>query len=137
MKHTRTRRGFTLIELMVVILILAILAALIVPRVIGHSTDAKRAKAASDIAELKSALNRFRLTCDRFPTTEEGLIALKEGSDIKGWNGPYLENITVDPWQFDYVYEDLGGDQFSVVSYGADNSPGGEGENADVGDVTE
>lgn len=137
MKQTRTRRGFTLIELMVVILILAILAALIVPRVIGHSTDAKRAKAASDIAEIKSALNRFRLTCDRYPTTEEGLGALTTGGDIKGWNGPYLEKITTDPWQNDYVYEDLGSDQFSVVSYGGDGAPGGEGENADVGDTTE
>lgn len=132
MKHTRTRRGFTLIELMVVILILASLAALIVPKVIGHSADAKRAKAASDIAEIKSALSRFRLTCERYPTTEEGLGALLQGNDIKGWNGPYLEKITVDPWQNDYVYEDLGSDNVSVVSYGSDGAPGGEGEAQDV-----
>jgi general secretion pathway protein G len=134
MKNKTLRKGFTLIELMVVILILAILAALIVPRVIGHSGDAKRAKAASDIAEIKNGLDRFRLQCDRYPTTEEGLQALMSGQDIQGWRGPYLSKMVNDPWQGEYVYEDLGNDTYSVMSYGADGQPGGEGEAEDVGD---
>jgi len=126
MRNRRNRKGFTLIELMVVILILAILAALIVPRVIGHSSDAKRSKATADIAEIKNALNRFRLACDRYPTTEEGLDVLVDGQDIQGWRGPYLEKLVTDPWQNPYVYEDNGNDTFLVMSYGRDGSEGGE-----------
>lgn len=133
MKNKSLRKGFTLIELMVVILIIAILAALIVPRVIGHTTDAKRAKAASDISEIRNALNRFRLACDRYPTSEEGLYVLVDGGDIQGWRGPYLEKLVTDPWQNEYVYEEMGNDTFTVVSYGGDNAPGGEGEAEDVG----
>ncbi|MBX7134915.1 MAG: type II secretion system major pseudopilin GspG [Fimbriimonadaceae bacterium] len=131
-------RGFTLIELLVVILILAILAALIVPRVINRTGDAKRAKAASDIAVLTSALNQFRLDCDRFPSTEEGLDALRvQPGDVRGWRGPYLERaLPPDPWGNAYVYEypGAGGDDtFVIVSYGADGAPGGEGDSADIG----
>jgi general secretion pathway protein G len=134
----RRSRGFTLIELLVVILILAILAALIVPRVINRTGDAKRAKAASDIAVLTSALNQFRLDCDRFPTTEEGLDALRvQPGDVTGWRGAYLEKaIPPDPWGNPYVYEypgPGGDDTFTVVSYGADGAPGGEGDASDIG----
>ncbi|MEQ1823751.1 MAG: type II secretion system major pseudopilin GspG [Fimbriimonadaceae bacterium] len=130
----RKSKGFTLIELLVVILILAILAALIVPRVIGRTTDAKRAKAASDIKTLKTALNNFRLDCDRYPETEEGLAALTQApADTNGWRGPYIERISPDPWQSEYIYELVGDDQVSIVSYGKDGAPGGEGESADVG----
>jgi general secretion pathway protein G len=134
LRHPR-RRGFTLIELLVVILILAILAALIVPRVVNKTGDAKRAKAASDIQSLRSTLNNFRLDCDRFPTTEEGLDALRtEPADIRGWRGPYLDKpIPPDPWGNPYVYEDLGNDSITVVSYGSDGAPGGEGDASDVG----
>lgn len=134
MKYKTFRKGFTLIELMVVILILAILAALIVPRVIGHSGDAKRAKAASDIAEIKNGLDRFRLQCDRYPTTEEGLLALMQGQDIQGWRGPYLSKMVNDPWGSEYIYEDLGNDTYTVISYASDGQAGGEGEAEDVGD---
>lgn len=134
----RRRRAFTLIELLVVILILAILAALIVPRVISRTSDAKRAKAASDIAVLTSALSQFRLDCDRFPTTEEGLEALRiQPAEVNGWRGPYIEKpIPPDPWGNAYVYEypGAGGDDtFIIASYGADGAPGGEGDAADVG----
>src|SRR5512141_2067264 len=101
------RRGFTLVELMVVVLIIAALAALIVPRVIGRQADAYRAKAAADIAQLDSALQQFRLDNDRYPTTEEGLNALRTApQDVRNWRGPYLQKpLPPDPWGFPYVYE--------------------------------
>ena len=134
---TRQKSAFTLIELLVVILILAISAALIVPRLISRAGEAKIAKAASDIATLSSALSQFRLDCDRFPTTEEGLDALRtQPSDVKGWR-VYLEKpIPADPWGNPYVYEYPGSggeDTYTLLSYGKDGAPGGEGENQDIG----
>lgn len=135
---SRRRSAFTLIELLVVILILAILAALIVPRVVGRTSDAKRAKAASDIASLGKALSQFRLDCDRYPTTEEGLDALRtQPGEVRGWRGPYIEKaIPPDPWGNPYIYEYPGStdDSYFLISYGADGAPGGEGDNADVGE---
>ncbi|MHB8637283.1 MAG: type II secretion system major pseudopilin GspG [Fimbriimonadaceae bacterium] len=135
-----TRLGFTLIELLVVIVILGILAALIVPRVMGHTGEAKVATATSNIASLKSALETFRLNCDRYPTTEEGLAALvtaPSGLETK-WHGPYLDTVPQDPWQHDYVYQSPGpsgnADSFTITSYGADGVEGGSGENADITD---
>ena len=102
----RRKKAFTLIELLVVILILAILAALIVPRVVNKTSDAKRSKAASDISSLHTALNSFRLDCDRFPTSEEGLTALRsQPADVPGWRGPYLDKpLPPDPWGNEYYY---------------------------------
>src|SRR5262244_820133 len=117
----RQRRAFTLIELLVVILILAILAALIVPRVVGRTSDAKRAKAASDIATLTSLLQQYRVDNDKYPTTEQGLNALRvQPSDASNWRGPYTtKDIPTDPWGNEYVYESPGsnGDDFDIVSY--------------------
>ncbi|MBS1714236.1 MAG: type II secretion system major pseudopilin GspG [Armatimonadetes bacterium] len=131
----RRKKAFTLIELLVVILILAILAALIVPRVVNKTSDAKRSKAASDISSLHTALNNFRLDCDRFPTSEEGLAALRsQPADVPGWRGPYLDKpLPPDPWGNEYYYENTGNDNFVVMSYGADGAPGGEGDGMDVG----
>lgn len=134
----RMRRGFTLIELLVVILIIAILAALIVPRVIGKTSDAKIAAAKADLSTLSNAINNFRLDCDRFPTTAEGLQALVvQPSDCPGWKGPYIgsKTLPVDPWHNDYHYEYPGpdGDQsFLLESYGSDGAQGGDGEAADI-----
>ena len=133
----RKWRGFTLIELLVVILILAILAALVVPRFIGRADDAKRAKAIADIATLSGELEKFRLDCDRYPTTEEGLNALRvQPADIKGWRGPYITySVPPDPWGFEYFYEYPGAngdDSFALMSYGQDGQPGGSGNAADV-----
>ena len=133
---SNARRAFTLIELMVVILILAILAALIVPRVVGRTGDAKRAKAASDIATMSSLLQQYRIDNDRFPTTEDGLNALRvQPSDARNWRGPYTSKaIPVDPWGNEYVYESPGPDDqdFLILSYGEDGAPGGEGDAADI-----
>lgn len=131
--NKKNRKGFTLIELLVVILILAILAALIVPRLIGRTDDAKRAKAMSDIKELESALDRFRMDADRYPTDEEGLdVLLTRPSDVNVWNGPYVPRIPPDPWQNPYLYRNLGNDQIEVMSYGADGAEGGDGNAADI-----
>lgn len=135
------RKGFTLIELLVVILILAILAALIVPRFINQAADAKRAKAAADIATLSGVLNRYRLDNDRYPQSDEGLQALRTApADAKGWRGPYLDKaIPPDPWGNEYVYNypgPEGEDTFEIVSYGDDGQVGGEGNAADISSVT-
>ena len=129
-------RGFTLIELMVVVMIIAILAALIVPRVVQRQSDAMRAKASSDISELDAALQQYHLDNDGYPTTEEGLAALRTApQSAKNWRGPYLQKpIPPDPWQNPYVYQCPGpsGQDFIVESYGKDGQPGGDGDAADV-----
>lgn len=132
----RNRRAFTLIEMLVVVLILAILAALIVPRVVNRAGEAKRAKAASDIATLSSLLQQYRVDNDKFPTTDQGLSALRmQPSDAPNWKGPYTsKELPPDPWGNEYVYESPGpdGQDYLILSYGADGAPGGEGDDADV-----
>ncbi|MBI4683144.1 MAG: type II secretion system major pseudopilin GspG [Nitrospirae bacterium] len=129
-------KGFTLIELMVVMIILGLLAALVVPRMFGRVGQAKQNAASSQIELLGTALDSFRLDVGRYPTTAEGLAALvTQTSGIENWNGPYLKKIEVplDPWNNPYVYESPGknGD-YDIYSYGADKAEGGEGENADI-----
>ena len=135
---TRIRQGFTLIELMLVILIIGILAALIVPRVIGRAGEAKVAKAQSDIAALHAMLEHFHLDNDRFPTTQEGLEALHtQPNGLPNWKGPYTDKISSDPWSNEYHYEypgTNGKDSFTLLSYGSDGAPGGEGDAADIVD---
>ena len=133
----KKRSGFTLIELMIVILIIAVLAAMIVPRLMTRVDDAKAAKAMSDLATYNTLLDVFRNDCDRYPTTEEGLDALRnQPGDAAGWRGPYLTKpISLDPWNNPYVYEwpgPYGDDSFSLYSYGADGAPEGEGKNMDI-----
>ena len=132
----RSRRGFTLIELLVVILILSILAALIIPRLISRTSDAKRAKAASDIATLSSLLQQYQLDNGKFPATEDGLQALvTKPSDAPNWKGPYsTKGISNDPWGAPYVYQAPGpaGQDFLITCYGSDGQPGGDGDAADI-----
>lgn len=133
------RKGFTLIELLVVILILAILAALIVPQLVNRAGQAKVASAKTDISTLSSMLQTFRLDCDRFPTTEEGLNALRVApSDVQGWKGPYsTKDIPKDPWGNEYMYQSPGSsgdDSFNLMSYGADGQEGGTGDAEDITD---
>jgi general secretion pathway protein G len=132
----RLRRGFTLIELLVVILILSILAALIIPRLVSRTSDAKIAAAKSDIATLTSLLQQYRVDNDKYPTTEEGLQALRtQPSDASSWKGPYTDKeIPSDPWGNPYVYQSPGpdGQDYEIISYGADGAPGGDGDATDI-----
>ena len=138
-KH-RKQAGFTLIELMVVVVILAILAGLIIPRFMGETDKAKQAKAKMQIESLESALKMYKLDNGSYPTTEQGLKALVEtptvGNLPKNWRqGGYLEKgkVPKDPWDNEYVYVSPGshGD-FDLSSLGADGEPGGEGFDKDI-----
>lgn len=133
-------RGFTLIELMVVIVILGILAGLIVPRIMGRPEEARRMKARVQIESIETALRLYHLDNGFYPSTEQGLQALVEPPSVgqlpRRWReGGYLERgrVPKDPWDNDYVSLSPGlhGD-FDLMSYGADGRPGGEGADADI-----
>jgi general secretion pathway protein G len=131
-------RGFTLIEVMVVVVILAILAGIIVPRIMGRPEEAKRIKAQVDIKAIEEALNLYKLDNGSYPITEQGLEALVKKPETapippKWKEGGYLPKAPKDPWGRDYQYLSPGehGD-FDLSSLGADGEPGGEGKDADV-----
>ncbi len=129
------QRGFTLFEILVVITILGLLAALVGPRLFGKVSMAKLKAAKAQIELFGTALDTFRLDVGRYPTMEEGLKALREKpSGAEAWQGPYLpKEIPVDPWGKPYIYKCPGehGD-YDLFSYGLDGTEGGEGENQDV-----
>lgn len=131
-----SRRGFTLIELIVVIVVLGLLAGLVVPRLFKHVGQARAATAKAQIAAFQTALGVYKLDTGTFPATEQGLQALRvPPAGIKNWNGPYLpKDIPLDPWGNAYLYRYPGqqGDEPEIISYGADGQEGGEGENADI-----
>jgi len=135
----RRPRGFTLIEIMVVVVIMSILAVLVVPKLIGRTDDARIVAARQDIATIVQALKLYRLDNHRYPTTEQGLAALiakpESGPPASGWKaGGYLDKLPKDPWGTPYQFLSPGirGD-VDVFSYGADGQPGGEGNDADIG----
>ena len=131
--------GFTLIEIMVVVIIIGLLAAVIVPNVIDKVDQARVSKAKQDIQAIDTALTMFRLDNSKYPTTEQGLQALvTQPTDptIRHWRpGGYLPRMSKDPWGNDYQYINPGqhSKDYDVFTLGADNQPGGEGTNADVG----
>ena len=131
----RRQRGFTLVEILVVVIILGLLVALVGPRLWGRVSMAKQKAAKAQIELFGTALDTYRLDLGRYPTTEEGLKALREKpSGAEGWQGPYLpKEIPVDPWNKAYLYKCPGehGD-YDLISYGLDGTEGGEGENQDV-----
>ena len=131
----RAARGFTLIEMLVVIAIIALLAGLVGPAVMDRLGGAKSKTAAIQIADLDKALEIFKLDVGRYPTNAEGLQALvTKPASAGGWNGPYLKGgLPLDPLGNAYRYANPGPNGgLQSLSLGADNAPGGEGENADV-----
>lgn len=129
--------AFSLIEIMVVVVILGILAATIIPKFIGSTHDAKVSTARSNIATLESAVERFYIHMDRYPTNEEGLDVLVNppSGEQEQWRGPYIEMLRPDPWGVPYRYNTPGnhGRSYEIWSQGADKADGGEGEAADIG----
>ena len=134
------QRGFTLIELMVVIVILGILAGLIIPRIMGRPEEARRMKARVQIESIETALKLYKLDNGSYPSTEQGLQALVEAPSVgqlpRAWrDGGYLEKgrVPKDPWDNEFIYLSPGvNSDFDLISYGADGEPGGEDMNKDV-----
>ncbi len=137
----KNQKGFTLIEIMVVVIILGLLAGLVLPRILGQEEKAKVETAKVQIRSLENALSLFKLDNGFYPTTDQGLDALIKKPEVgrvpqKWREGGYLKpaRIPKDPWGKDFVYLSPGneGREYDIISYGADNEPGGDGNNADI-----
>jgi general secretion pathway protein G len=134
-RQSSIRKGFTLIELMVVVVILGILATMVVPKVLSKPEQARRTKAKVDIRSIQSALALFKTDTGRFPTTGEGLQALVTNPGLKGYSSDgYLERAPMDPWGNKYLYISPGvhSKDYDLKSCGKDGEEGGTGEDADI-----
>lgn len=138
----RSRRegdsGVTLIEMMIVLVIIGIIAAVVVPNVIGRPDEARVTVAKTDIRSIGSALELYRLDNREYPTTQQGLLALAKEPTLSprpaNWaKGGYLPQVPVDPWGHDYVYRSPGENgRYDIISFGADGKPGGDGVDSDL-----
>jgi len=134
-QHRKLHSGFTLIEIIIVVIIMSLIAALVVPRLFKKTEKAKQQIAKTQIIMLENAIKMFKLDTGRYPTTKEGLAALlEEPEGTANWDGPYLEKgLPKDPWGRLYLYEYPGKNYtFEITSLGADGKEGGEGEDKDV-----
>ena len=134
--HKSRERGFTLVEILVVITIIALIMSLVGPRVLNYLTESKVKAARIQIQSFSSALDLLYLDTGRYPSSAEGLVALvKPTSGLQGWNGPYLKggSLPNDPWGKPYVYRSPAErSKFEIMSYGADGQEGGTGTAADI-----
>jgi len=131
----REEKGFTLIELLIVMVILGLLAALVGPKMFGKVGKSKQRAAKSQIALFETTLDTYRLDVGRYPTSEEGLSALRQKPEnAENWDGPYLaKDVPADPWGSPYLYVCPGEHgEYDIISLGADKAHGGEGENMDI-----
>jgi general secretion pathway protein G len=131
-----TQAGVTLIEMLVVVTIIALFAAIVAPKLLGRADAAKVTAARSQMQQFSTALGMYKLDTSTFPTTEMGLNALRNRPEgLTQWNGPYLpQDVPNDPWAHSYIYKYPGdhGDEPDISSLGADGQPGGDGTNADI-----
>ena len=136
LKLHNPRAGVTLIEMLVVVVIIAVFAAVVGPKLLGQGDKARVVAARQQIENLQLALGQFHLDTGQYPTTEQGLVALRvQPNGMIQWHGPYLQkDIGNDPWSHPYSYKFPGdhGDEPDIVSYGADGQPGGTELNADI-----
>jgi general secretion pathway protein G len=136
MNSFNKKQGFTLLELLVVLGIIAMLAGIVGPQVMKHMGAAKIKAAKVQIEDISTALDMYKLDIGSYPSNQQGLSALIEKpADSKQWNGPYLrkERVPVDPWQQEYHYQQPGQHgKFDLYSYGADEKQGGEGDDQDI-----
>jgi general secretion pathway protein G len=134
--RARTGRGFTLLELLVVLLIIALLAGYVGPKLFGEVGKARSKTAASQMKGITSALDRYRLDTGHYPGGDVGLQALENNqANTAGWDGPYMSGpVPADPWGKPYLYRIPGqnGRDYDLFTYGADGKPGGSGEDADI-----
>lgn len=133
----RNTKGFSLIEIMVVVVILGILASIVVPKIINRPDEARAVKAKQDILAIQNAMDLYKLDNGAYPTTEQGLLALVEkpssSPEPRNWN-QYLKSLPRDPWNRDYLYINPGEHgEIDIFTYGADGQPGGTGVNAEIG----
>jgi general secretion pathway protein G len=134
-RNSSASAGFTLIELIVVVVIIGLLAGLVLPQFIRQEEKAKVKAAKAQIELFGTALDTFRLDVGRYPSSDEGLQALRQKpGSLDRWDGPYLKkDLPEDPWGKPYVYKSPGDHgPYDILSYGADGAPGGEGDNRDI-----
>ena len=130
-KQLQRNGGFTLIEILVVMAIIAMLAVMVAPNLFNQQAGAMRDVARTEISTLEAALDIYRLDVGEYPDTLDGLM--EDDTDRASWNGPYLRRaVPIDPWDNEYVYEG-NGREFTLLSYGADGVSGGEDDDADIG----
>ncbi|HEX8696813.1 MAG TPA: type II secretion system major pseudopilin GspG [Longimicrobium sp.] len=140
MKRVRGTAGFTLVEILVVIIVIAVLATLVAPNVFQHVGRAKDSTARAQLEMLSAAIDAYRLDNDQYPTTEQGLAALRTKPNVdplpRDWRGPYLKrDVPLDPWGRPYLYRAPGTanpDGYDLLTLGRDGREGGQGEDADI-----